>query len=227
MFLFKSLDVLASWPADLHLVFSKGCRSWVGLAGQTLSNQTFAQTYPGKPTLLPKYKISIEWSRTIRYPQKTCWHFRGQDSIGTVAILYVADTQKDKSSYKSFPLQPFRARGHSFGADNTAVTQMAWTNADKCGQFADIQFSSFAISIFAWRLSIAAIAAWTQLSLKQQPWPLQSRPRHGNKLEQHNSHRLFLAITSLNPFIQKNYSKNTLNPKPFKIRQKANFLTSS
>ena len=70
MFLFKSLDVLASWPADLHLVFSKGCRSWVGLAGQTLSNQTFAQTYPGKPTLLPKYKISIEWSRTIRYPPK-------------------------------------------------------------------------------------------------------------------------------------------------------------
>ena len=101
MSLFKSLDVLASWPADLHLVFSKGCRSWVGLAGQTLSNQTFAQTYPGKPTLLPKYKISIEWSRTIRYPPKTCWHFRGQDSIGTVAILYVADTQKDKSSYKS------------------------------------------------------------------------------------------------------------------------------
>ena len=75
MFLFKSLDVLASWPADLHLVFSKGCRSWVGLAGQTLSNQTFAQTYPGKPTLLPKYKISIEWSRTIRYPPKNVLTF--------------------------------------------------------------------------------------------------------------------------------------------------------
>ena len=34
MFLFKSLDVLASWPADLHLVFPKGAVAGLDLQGK-------------------------------------------------------------------------------------------------------------------------------------------------------------------------------------------------